>query len=227
MMKCFLTGSDRKSHNNNRLKKYLTIDVNTFSCYNLCLLYTGRTNRKKYKALIKAISRHHNIGVEEVATYFAWIQPHLSHYQFTDSSIRQKKLVAYTDGACTGNPGPGGYGSHFKYMGEHKELSGGDSNTTNNRMEMTAVLKTLQFALKKKIDNVVIYTDSKYTLDGCTTWIHRPGWISSHKNSDIWNKILRVYNRLNVKMKWVKGHSNDPGNELADRIATNQAKRFA
>ena len=135
--------------------------------------------------------------------------------------------MIFTDGASRGNPGPGGWGVIILTDDTAVELGGREEETTNNRMEMTAVLETLKVAsLEYTAKKLTIYTDSKYTLNGLTDWIHRPGWICSHKNSDIWTEILHYSSPANaeVNVVWVKGHNGDEGNELADSIANEEAK---
>lgn len=135
-----------------------------------------------------------------------------------------KSIIIYTDGACSGNPGPGGWGVLMR-AGEHKkELCGGELDTTNNRMEMMAVIEALS-ALKKS-SSVTIYTDSKYVLQGITEWMD--GWKAKNwktaskkpvKNKDLWQRIDTLVQAHNVEFVWVKGHAGDPGNERADELA--------
>ncbi|MFT5431546.1 MAG: ribonuclease HI [Myxococcota bacterium] len=133
-------------------------------------------------------------------------------------------VVIYTDGACSGNPGPGGYGAVLQW-GEHtREIYGGEPGTTNNRMELLAAVKALE-ALKRPMD-VVLYTDSTYVRNGITKWIvgwKRNGWLTSAKkpvkNADLWQELEAAADRHTVDWRWVKGHSGDPGNEHADELA--------
>jgi ribonuclease HI len=133
-------------------------------------------------------------------------------------------VVIYTDGSCKGNPGPGGWGAWLR-LGEHeKEIFGGEPLTTNNRMELTAVIEGLG-ALKKPC-SVIIYTDSQYVRQGITTWIHswkRRGWITTGKqpvkNVDLWQRLDAACATHDVEWRWVKGHAGDPGNEKADALA--------
>lgn len=134
------------------------------------------------------------------------------------------KIEIYTDGACSGNPGPGGWGVLLKSGGHYKELCGGEEETTNNRMEMQAVIEALK-ALKKTSD-VKLYTDSKYVLQGITEWL--PGWKAKNwktaskkpvKNQDLWQEIDSLVKEHNVEFVWVKGHDGNPGNERADELA--------
>jgi ribonuclease HI len=137
------------------------------------------------------------------------------------------KIIIYTDGACKGNPGPGGWGAIMRSTGHaEKELFGGELLTTNNRMEMTAVIEALS-ALKRPCD-VAIYIDSKYVLQGMTEWL--PGWKAKGwktaakqpvKNVDLWQKLDTLVNASGhtIEWLWVKGHAGDPGNERADALA--------
>ncbi len=132
--------------------------------------------------------------------------------------------VIYTDGACSGNPGPGGWGAVLRWENIEKELHGGDPSTTNNRMELMAAIRALE-ALSRPTA-VRLYTDSKYLLDGITKWIvgwERNGWLTSArkpvKNVDLWQRLAAAIRRHDVTWSWVKGHSGDPGNERADELA--------
>jgi ribonuclease HI len=135
-----------------------------------------------------------------------------------------KDVLIYADGACRGNPGPGGWGAWLK-SGEHeKEIFGGDKLTTNNKMELTAVIQALA-ALERRC-NVVVYTDSSYVKDGITKWIHgwkTRGWQTADKkpvkNIELWQRLDALNASHQVQWRWVKGHSGDPGNERADRLA--------
>ena len=133
-------------------------------------------------------------------------------------------VVIYTDGACKGNPGPGGWGAWMRSGTHEKELFGGERLTTNNRMELTAVIEALS-ALKRH-SKVVIYTDSQYVRQGITEWIHnwkKRGWKTADKkdvkNADLWQALDALRDRHQVEWRWVKGHSGDPGNERADGLA--------
>lgn len=130
----------------------------------------------------------------------------------------------WTDGACSGNPGPGGWGAILRYGEAEKELSGAEAATTNNRMELTAAIEALN-ALKKPA-NVKLHTDSKYVMDGVTKWIHgwkKKGWKTADnkpvKNEDLWRALEAAANRHNVEWQWVKGHAGDEMNERADQLA--------
>ena len=130
----------------------------------------------------------------------------------------------YTDGACRGNPGPGGWGVLLTTGQHRKTLHGGEPDTTNNRMELTAAIEGLR-ALKRPSD-VVLYTDSKYVMDGITSWLpnwKRRGWKTAAKkpvkNQDLWQALDAETERHDIRWVWVKGHSGDDGNEEADRLA--------
>ncbi len=139
-----------------------------------------------------------------------------------------KKVYIYTDGACSGNPGAGGWGAILKYGNAEKELSGADPETTNNRMELTAVISALE-ALKEPCE-VVLTTDSKYVCDGINlgwarSWRSK-GWIKADRkpalNPDLWERLLNLTERHNVTFVWVKGHAGHPENERCDRLAVSQ-----
>lgn len=130
----------------------------------------------------------------------------------------------FTDGACRGNPGPGGWGVLLRFRGAEKRLHGGVSDTTNNRMELTAVIKGLQ-ALKRS-SKVRVSTDSRYVQQGITDWIRRwkaNGWKTAGrqpvKNADLWRKLDELVVTHEVKWRWIKGHSGHPDNEQADALA--------
>lgn len=133
-------------------------------------------------------------------------------------------VVIYADGACRGNPGPGGWGAWLK-SGEHeKEMFGGERLTTNNQMELTAVIQALT-ALNQR-SAVTVYTDSAYVKDGITKWIHgwkQRGWLTADKkpvkNIELWQRLDTLNAAHDVTWRWVKGHTGDPGNERADRLA--------
>ncbi|BDD08873.1 ribonuclease H [Fulvitalea axinellae] len=135
-------------------------------------------------------------------------------------------VVIYTDGASSGNPGPGGYGTVLKYKQHRKELSEGFRLTTNNRMELLAVIKGLE-ALKGEGLNVLIYSDSKYVVDAVAKgWLW--GWqkkgFKGKKNPDLWQKFIPLYNRHKVKFQWVKGHAGIEENERCDELAVESGK---
>lgn len=130
----------------------------------------------------------------------------------------------WTDGACSGNPGPGGWGAVLHYAGVEKELSGAEAATTNNRMELTAAIEALN-ALKRA-SKVRLHTDSKYVMDGVTKWIHgwkKNGWKTADKkpvkNDDLWRKLEEAAARHEVTWKWVKGHADNENNNRADALA--------
>ena len=130
----------------------------------------------------------------------------------------------YADGACRGNPGPGGWGAWLKSGPHEKEIFGGEKLTTNNRMELTAVIQAL--ATLQKRCTVTVYTDSSYVKDGITTWIHgwkKRGWLTADrkpvKNAELWRRLDELNAAHVVEWRWVKGHAGDPGNERADRLA--------
>jgi ribonuclease HI len=149
----------------------------------------------------------------------------------SDPEPASVQVVIYTDGACKGNPGPGGWGAWLR-SGEHeRELFGGEALTTNNRMELTAVIEGLG-ALKKSCD-VVLFTDSQYVRQGITEWIHKwksRGWQTTDKkpvkNVDLWQRLDEAAQRHDVQWRWVKGHAGDPGNEKADGLANQGAALF-
>ncbi len=134
------------------------------------------------------------------------------------------KIEIYTDGACRGNPGPGGWGALLIAGGRRKTLHGGDPETTNNRMELTAAIEALN-ALKGRRD-VVLYTDSKYVMDGIKTWLpnwKKRGWKTAAKkpvkNQDLWQALDAAATRHDITWKWVRGHTGNAGNEEADALA--------
>jgi ribonuclease HI len=130
----------------------------------------------------------------------------------------------FTDGACRGNPGPGGWGAVLRYKGTERHLHGGEAHTTNNRMELMAVIRALE-ALKRRC-RVRITTDSQYVQKGITQWIHgwkRRGWRTADKrpvkNEDLWRELDALCAQHDVSWEWVRGHSGHPENELADQLA--------
>ncbi|MFA5591841.1 MAG: ribonuclease HI [Micavibrio sp.] len=126
----------------------------------------------------------------------------------------------YTDGACSGNPGPGGWAALLRYNGHEKEISGGEKETTNNRMEMTAVIEGL--AALKRPSNVHLYTDSQYVQKGVTEWMagwKAKGWPARIKNQDLWQRIDRETARHKVRFHWVRGHDGHAENERVDKLA--------
>jgi ribonuclease HI len=138
------------------------------------------------------------------------------------------EVVIYADGACRGNPGPGGWGAWLQSGTHEKELFGGERLTTNNRMELTAVIEAL--ASLKRASQVVVYTDSEYVKNGITTWIHgwkARGWKTADrkpvKNVELWQRLDTLNAAHQVQWRWVRGHAGDPGNERADRLANRGA----
>ena len=134
-------------------------------------------------------------------------------------------IKVYTDGACKGNPGPGGWGVYIQSNEDEKELYGGNPETANNQMEMQAALEALKY-LKDKNDVIELYTDSNYLRQGITEWIHKwklNNWRTAAKkpvaNRDLWIEISDLNEKMNVEWNWVKGHAGDPGNERADQLA--------
>ena len=135
-----------------------------------------------------------------------------------------KEVIIYTDGACRGNPGPGGWGALIKFDTAEKEIFGGQNNTTNNQMELSAAIEGLSI-LKEPCD-VELFTDSKYVMDGITQWIQnwkKNNWKTSAKkevkNKELWQQLDQLMSYHQVQWHWVKGHSGDPGNETADLLA--------
>ena len=142
-------------------------------------------------------------------------------------------LTIYTDGACSGNPGPGGWGAVLEFDGKRKEICGGEAATTNNRMEMTAAIRALEAVKPGYAGGVTLYTDSTYLLKGITEWIHgwkRRGWKTSAKkpvlNADLWKELDALNAAREVEWRWVKGHAGDPGNERADELANQGMAEF-
>ncbi len=143
-----------------------------------------------------------------------------------------KTVTLYTDGACSGNPGPGGWGAILEFQGTEKELSGGEASTTNNRMELTAVIEGLS-ALKEPCI-VELYSDSKYVIDGLSkgwaaSW-QKNGWRKSDKkpalNPDLWEKLLELTTIHTLRYHWVKGHADNPKNNRCDALAVAESKKF-
>jgi len=130
----------------------------------------------------------------------------------------------YTDGACSGNPGPGGWGAVLTYRGREKEICGGEPATTNNRMELMAAIQALETLTRPT--TVHLYTDSVYVRSGITSWLagwKRNGWLTSAKqpvkNADLWQRLEAAAAPHQVQWRWVKGHNGDPGNDRADALA--------
>ena len=143
-----------------------------------------------------------------------------------------KIVTIYTDGACSGNPGPGGWGAILEWQGHEKELSGGEAQTTNNRMELTAVLTAL--SLLKEPCTVELYSDSKYVVDAIDKgWLYgwqKKGWIKADKkpvlNVDLWQQLLPELARHDVHLHWVKGHAENEKNNRCDQLAVAESKKF-
>lgn len=142
-----------------------------------------------------------------------------------------KRVEIFTDGACSGNPGPGGYGVILRYGSAYKELSGGESETTNNRMELTAAIVGLE-ALKERC-SVTLYSDSKYLIDaldkGWAKKWQQNGWMRNRReaalNSDLWEKLLSLIKKHDVSLVWVKGHAGHKENERCDCLAVCEAEK--
>jgi len=135
-----------------------------------------------------------------------------------------KQVIIYTDGACRGNPGPGGWGALIKFDSAEKEIFGGQTDTTNNQMELSAAIEGL--AILKEPCSVELFTDSKYVMDGITQWIQnwkKNNWRTTAKkdvkNKELWQKLDQLISHHQVQWHWVKGHSGDAGNETADLLA--------
>ena len=143
-----------------------------------------------------------------------------------------KHVEIFTDGACSGNPGPGGYGTILRYKGNELELSGGEPNTTNNRMELMAVIVGLE-ALTEPC-KVTLYSDSKYFTDAvekgwAENW-QKKGWMRNNKekalNPDLWERVLKLLKLHDVTTVWVKGHAGHPENERCDKLAVSESQKF-
>ena len=143
-----------------------------------------------------------------------------------------KQVSIFTDGACSGNPGPGGWGAILRYGGAEKQISGGAADTTNNRMELSAVIEALK--LLKEPCEVLLCSDSKYVCDAiekgwAKSW-KRNGWVKSDKkpalNSDLWEELLALLEIHRVHINWVKGHAGHPENEQCDRLAVAQSEKY-
>ena len=139
---------------------------------------------------------------------------------------KKAELIIYTDGACSGNPGPGGWGVLMQFGDKEKTLYGGEQDTTNNRMELTAAIKAIQAIKPNYKGSITLWTDSTYVLKGITEWIHgwkKRGWKKSDKkpviNEDLWRKLDDLNAAREIDWKWVKGHAGVDGNERADELA--------
>ena len=147
------------------------------------------------------------------------------------TQAKRKSVEVHTDGACLGNPGPGGWAALLRYGRHERELVGGETNTTNTRMELMAAISGLE-ALSEGCD-VTLVTDSQYVRQGITEWM--PGWVRRGwktaggdpvKNRELWERLHAATGRHRIEWKWVKGHSGDPDNERVDTLARNEALRF-
>ncbi len=143
-----------------------------------------------------------------------------------------KQVTIYTDGACSGNPGPGGWGAILRYRNIERAISGGEAETTNNRMELTAVLRA--FSLLKEPCEVTLCSDSKYVMDGLSkgwaeSW-RRNGWRKSDKkpalNADLWQQLLEAVQPHKIHYQWIKGHAGHPENERCDAMAVAESQKF-
>lgn len=143
----------------------------------------------------------------------------------------KKEVIIYTDGACSGNPGPGGWGAILKYKETEKEISGGEASTTNNRMELTAAISALK--LLKEPCKVYLYSDSKYVVDAmekgwAISWREK-GWKRKGGpalNPDLWQELLTLCETHEVEFIWVKGHDTNPHNNRCDQLAVNESKKY-
>ena len=143
-----------------------------------------------------------------------------------------KHVDIFTDGACSGNPGPGGWGAILRYKGTDKCISGGEAETTNNRMELSAVIEAMK--LLKEPCEVTLWTDSKYVADGlgkgwAAGW-KKNGWRKADKkpalNPDLWDELLTLYDKHSVTIQWIKGHASHPENEKCDKMAVAESQKF-
>ncbi|MBQ5591874.1 MAG: ribonuclease HI [Clostridia bacterium] len=143
-----------------------------------------------------------------------------------------KHVDIFTDGACSGNPGPGGWGAILRYKGTDKCISGGEAETTNNRMELSAVIEAMK--LLKEPCEVTLWTDSKYVADGlgkgwAAGW-KKNGWRKADKkpalNPDLWDELLGLYEKHSVTIQWIKGHASHPENEKCDQMAVAESQKF-
>ena len=152
------------------------------------------------------------------------------HTQPGDSPAVVDAVEIFTDGACSGNPGPGGWGAIIRWRGREKEIFGGEPDTTNNRMELMAAISALEALTRRS--SVVLTTDSSYVKDGITSWMKgwkRNGWKTSAKkpvkNQDLWQRLDAAVQQHDVSWQWVKGHAGHPENERADELARRGAEQ--
>jgi ribonuclease H len=157
---------------------------------------------------------------------------HGAKHEYSKEQTIMKTVTIYTDGACSGNPGPGGWGAILRYRDTEKELSGGAAETTNNRMELTAVIEALRLLREPCI--VELYSDSKYVIDALSKgwargWKAR-GWVKSDKkpalNPDLWEQLLALTEVHQVRCHWVKGHAENEHNNRCDQMAVAESKKF-
>jgi ribonuclease HI len=148
-----------------------------------------------------------------------------------NSNSPQDKIIIYTDGACSGNPGKGGWGAILMFKEHEKKISGGSKETTNNQMEIRAVIEALKTI--KKPAEIIINTDSKYVMDGITKWINgwkKNGWRTADrkpvKNSELWQELDQEVSKYYIEWRWVKGHSGDKYNDIADELAREGIKKI-
>ena len=149
-----------------------------------------------------------------------------------NEAAAKKQVTIFTDGACKGNPGPGGWGVLLRMGAHEKEMSGGQEDTTNNRMELMAAIRGLEALNQSCV--VDLYSDSKYVIDGITKWIHgwhKRGWVNAAKkpvaNADLWRELWDATGRHEVTWHWVKGHSGHTENDRVDQLASDEAARIA
>jgi ribonuclease HI len=147
------------------------------------------------------------------------------------AETEQKKLEIYTDGACSGNPGPGGWGAVLRFQGKEKEISGGSRSATNNQMELQAAIEALK-ALRESCV-IDLYTDSQYLRRGITQWIHnwkKNGWKTADKkpvkNQELWVELDELVKKHSINWHWLKGHAGHPENERCDELARNEIDRL-
>jgi len=141
-----------------------------------------------------------------------------------NSNSSQEKIIIYTDGACSGNPGVGGWGAILMFKESEKKISGGSKDTTNNQMEIRAVIEALKII--KRPSQIIVNTDSKYVMDGITKWINgwkKNGWLTADrkpvKNNELWQELDIEVSKHKIEWRWVKGHSGDKYNDIADELA--------